>query len=151
MKRDSAQSAMAQKRQVKVADRNRPDLRARFIRSETQLFKHRFESDDKNEKAEFLKSLALNWVEVGPDEKRELEGGLRRCMGREEGFGGETFFKVCHIPERSEVNVERSERLCIVSCEGGERDLRLSLVGVRERYLRDGVQSAFEWRAVISR
>jgi len=82
----------------------RPDLRARFIRSETQLFKHRFESDDKNEKAEFLKSLQLNWVEVDTDEKRELEGGLRRCMGREEGFGAETFFKVCHAIERSEGN-----------------------------------------------
>ena len=82
----------------------RPDLRARFIRSETQLFKHRFESDDKNEKAEFLKSLQLNWVEVDTDEKRELEGGLRRCMGREEGFGAETFFKVCQVFERSEGN-----------------------------------------------
>jgi DNA primase large subunit len=73
---------------------SRPDLRARFIRSETQLFKHRFESDDKNEKAEFLKSLQLNWVEVSPDEKRELEGRVRRRLAREEGAGGETFFKV---------------------------------------------------------
>ena len=74
---------------------DRPDLRARFIRSETQLFKHRFESDDKNEKAEYLQSLKFDWVEVGQDEKRELGDGLRRCLwGREEGFGSETFFKV---------------------------------------------------------
>jgi len=41
---------------------------------------------------------------VDTDEKRELEGGLRRCMGREEGFGAETFFKVCQVFERSEGN-----------------------------------------------
>lgn len=59
------------------------------------MFKHRFESDDKNEKAEFLQSLKFDWVEVGNDEKRELGDGLRRCLwGREDGFGQETFFKV---------------------------------------------------------
>lgn len=41
-----------------------PDLREKFIKTESELFRHRFESDDANEKQEFLKSLQFDWVTV---------------------------------------------------------------------------------------
>jgi DNA primase large subunit len=77
----------------------RPDLRARFIRSETALFKHRFESDDKLERAEFLKTLRFDWISVGSSEKAALKEELIKCMwshagSEESAFKAETWFKV---------------------------------------------------------
>jgi hypothetical protein len=59
-------------------------------------------------------------------------------MGREEGFGSETFFKVCQVPERSEGKRAYYSRLC-------KSDLRSNLFTgqSRERYQRDGVSRVF--------
>jgi len=78
----------------------RPDLRSRFIRSETALFKHRFETDDKSERTEYLKTLNFDWIAVSDDEKRALGAELRKCMwGKEDNFAGETWFKVSRVSE----------------------------------------------------
>lgn len=78
------------------ADGDSPDLRARFVRSEVALFKHRFETDDQNERAEFLRGVNTQGEEVKRKEKSEIEGDLRKCMWnmKEDAFQAEVFFKV---------------------------------------------------------
>ncbi|WOO78636.1 DNA primase large subunit [Vanrija pseudolonga] len=74
-----------------------PELRARFVRAETALFKHRFESDDAGERAAFLRGLSLDWVVVTDDEKAALAPKLRACMPwstKDDAFRAESFFKV---------------------------------------------------------
>jgi hypothetical protein len=41
-----------------------PDLREKFIKTESELFRWRFETDDAVEKQEWLKSLRFDWVTV---------------------------------------------------------------------------------------
>jgi DNA primase large subunit len=48
------------------------DLRRRFSRLETQLFKLRFQSDDARERRAFVESLDFEWEKVGEEERREL-------------------------------------------------------------------------------
>ena len=40
------------------------ELRKRFLRAETTLFRLRFESDDRQEREAYLKSLNLDWTPV---------------------------------------------------------------------------------------
>lgn len=40
------------------------DLRKRFVKSEVMLFKIRFETDDKKEREDFMRSRNFGWVEV---------------------------------------------------------------------------------------
>ena len=78
------------------------DLRRRFVRLETMLFKLRWANDDVRERKEFVSGLGLEWDWVGEKERKELEkqdllvmpGGNR---GRVAGGGGgeeEGWFKV---------------------------------------------------------
>ncbi|WVF69690.1 hypothetical protein IAT40_004469 [Kwoniella sp. CBS 6097] len=73
-----------------------PDLRARFIRSEVALFKNRFESDDVNERAAFLRSLEFDWQVVNESEKQTHAENLKKCMWgqKEDAFKAESWFKV---------------------------------------------------------
>ncbi|CAK9786892.1 DNA primase, large subunit [Cutaneotrichosporon oleaginosum] len=73
-----------------------PELRARFVRAETALFKHRFETDDAAERAHFLASLQLAWDTVGDTEKSHFARELRATMwwAKEDAFAAETWFKV---------------------------------------------------------
>ena len=52
------------------------DLRRRFSRLETMLFRLRFKEDDFIERQAFVRSLNLEWEEVQEAEKRELKGFL---------------------------------------------------------------------------
>jgi DNA primase large subunit len=61
------------------------DLRRRFSRLETMLFRLRFKDDDVRERREFVAGLNLDWEEVGEQEVRGLReelvdaaGGLRK-------------------------------------------------------------------------
>lgn len=45
-------------------DLSREELRRRFIRAETTLFRIRFETDDSNERRAFLDSKDFNWISV---------------------------------------------------------------------------------------
>lgn len=51
---------------------NSEELRRRFLKSETTLFRLRFESDDAEEKQNFLKALQLDWTIVSPPPSTEL-------------------------------------------------------------------------------
>ncbi|OJJ47875.1 hypothetical protein ASPZODRAFT_131474 [Penicilliopsis zonata CBS 506.65] len=52
------------------------DLRRRFARAETMLFRFRFQDYDSKEKHAFVQSLNLDWEQVSDEEKRELEKRL---------------------------------------------------------------------------
>jgi len=52
------------------------DLRRRFARAETMLFRQRFNADDTRERADFIKGLALDWDVVSDEERRELAAEL---------------------------------------------------------------------------
>jgi DNA primase large subunit len=74
-----------------------PDLRARFVRSEIALFRHRFETDDIAERAQFLRALEFDWVVVDENERMENAVDLRTCMPwgtKDEQFRAESWFKV---------------------------------------------------------
>ncbi|ORY23995.1 DNA primase large subunit [Naematelia encephala] len=74
-----------------------PDLRARFLRSEISLFRHRFETDDVAERAQFLRSLEFDWQLVDETEKSQYAHELRTCMPwgtKDEQFKAESWFKV---------------------------------------------------------
>lgn len=55
---------------LRLAFSRSPELRARFLNAEEKLFRHRYETDDGAERAEFLKNQKLDWQEVTGDEKR---------------------------------------------------------------------------------
>lgn len=48
------------------------DLRQRFARLETQLFKHRLQDDDSRERKVFIESLSMSWETVGDSEKSAI-------------------------------------------------------------------------------
>lgn len=41
-----------------------PDLREKFIKAESELFRLRFETDDIHERDEFVRSLKFGWTSV---------------------------------------------------------------------------------------
>lgn len=72
-------------------------MRSRFVRSETSLFRHRFETDDVSERSAFLRSLQLDWQQVDESEKAMYADQLKGCMAwgsKEDAFRAETWFKV---------------------------------------------------------
>lgn len=80
-----------------IAEVRSPDLRARFIRSELSLFRNRFETDDVQERATFLRSLAFDWDVVDASEKAKYAEELRACMPwgtKDDAFRAESWFKV---------------------------------------------------------
>lgn len=84
---------------LRLAFSRSPELRARFVRAETALFKHRFETDDVAERAAFLSALNLDEIVVSDREKSELAKQLQDCMPwmKDEQIHSETFFKVSWI------------------------------------------------------
>ena len=61
---------------LRLAFSSTEDLRRRFARIETALFKLRFQSDDASERQNFVKSLNFNWEAVSEEEKRTLSTQL---------------------------------------------------------------------------
>ena len=57
---------------LRLAFSSTEDLRRRFARIETMLFKLRFQECDIRERQAFIESLEFNWKAVSEDEKREL-------------------------------------------------------------------------------
>lgn len=85
---------------LRLAFSSTEDLRRRFSRVESALFKLRFQSDDARERQGFVESLSMNWEVVSEEEKRELGNDLlnatpilRKLQELEEGGGG-PWFKV---------------------------------------------------------
>jgi DNA primase large subunit len=80
---------------LRLAFASTGDLKARFSRVETALFRLRFGSDDLRERQAFVQTLALDWEVVGEEERGVLSEELRAAGG---GFPKrieeENYFKV---------------------------------------------------------
>ncbi|KAL2263291.1 hypothetical protein VTK26DRAFT_7481 [Humicola hyalothermophila] len=70
---------------LRLAFASTEDLRRRFARVETMLFRLRFQTDDSRERAAFVRTLNLPWEAVPEEEKRELAAQLAAGTV---GFGG---------------------------------------------------------------
>ncbi|KAG5639702.1 hypothetical protein H0H81_005885 [Sphagnurus paluster] len=77
------------------------DLRRRFVKAETTLFKIRYDGDDNAERELFLSSRDFNWIPVDAAEKakyrKELLAayqGAKNESVREQAFEGEKYYKV---------------------------------------------------------
>ncbi|KXX81493.1 putative DNA primase large subunit [Madurella mycetomatis] len=66
---------------LRLAFASTEDLRRRFTRVETMLFRLRFQDDDTRERATFVRTLNLDWEAVSEDEKRELAPQLATTAG----------------------------------------------------------------------
>lgn len=71
------------------------DLRRRFVKAETTLFRMRFENDDVNEREQFLQTLKIDWTPVSTDEKMDNREALMAANPKLANYvDGETFYKV---------------------------------------------------------
>jgi DNA primase large subunit len=70
------------------------DLRRRFSRLETMLFRLRYKEDDTRERQSFVNSLDFAWETVGEQEKAELGDDLRAATGNMWKNDDEGWFKV---------------------------------------------------------
>ncbi|KAI1627586.1 DNA primase large subunit [Exophiala viscosa] len=86
---------------LRLAFSGTEDLRRRFARVETMLFKLRFQADDGREKRAFVESLNLNWDVVQEEEKRELGEQLLSATPGLRRLEDENWFKVdwTRVPE----------------------------------------------------
>lgn len=82
---------------LRLAFATTEDLRRRFSRLETALFRLRYRLDDARERAEFTAGLSLGWEAVGERERGELAEELRAAgvgMGRKAAAEDDGYFKV---------------------------------------------------------
>ncbi|KAM0790747.1 hypothetical protein ACM66B_004599 [Microbotryomycetes sp. NB124-2] len=71
------------------------ELRQRFVKAETVLFKIRWSYDDQVERSDFVRSLAFGWHRVDNEEKELLKEDLAALLRvRPERVVDEAFFKV---------------------------------------------------------
>lgn len=73
---------------LRLAFASTEDLRRRFARVETMLFRLRFQTDDSRERAAFVRTLNLDWEAVSDEEKRELAPQLASTITFGGGHGG---------------------------------------------------------------
>lgn len=120
---------------LRLAFSSTEDLRRRFARIESSLFRLRFQNDDARERQAFVASLDFDWEVVEEDERRELAAQLAATMsGARKGEleeGG--WFKVDweRVPElvegrrvfvkRGKAFVPAREQLSMVLAEFGTR------------------------------
>ncbi|KAL4887732.1 eukaryotic and archaeal DNA primase, large subunit-domain-containing protein [Aspergillus karnatakaensis] len=90
---------------LRLAFSGTEDLRRRFARAETMLFRFRFQADDSRERRAFIDGLSLDWESVSDEERRELgehlvaaTPGLRRVD--EEAWYKVDWEKVPELVER---------------------------------------------------
>lgn len=70
------------------------DLRRRFARAETMLFRFRFQQDDSKERRAFIDGLSLDWEPVGEEEKNEVAESLVGATPGLRRADEETWYKV---------------------------------------------------------
>ncbi|KAJ5803584.1 DNA primase large subunit [Penicillium pulvis] len=70
------------------------DLRRRFARAETMLFRFRFQKDDSRERRAFIESLNLDWESVSEEERNELADHLISSTPGLRRLDEETWYKV---------------------------------------------------------
>lgn len=66
---------------LRLAFARSEELRERFIRAESSLFKIRYDTDDLKDRQEFIKSLDLDWESVSEEEISELKDQLIAASG----------------------------------------------------------------------
>lgn len=80
---------------LRLAFSSTEDLRRRFSRVETMLFRLRLELDGSKERMEFVQSLSLDWEPVSADERTTYMTELSAISGFRKGaMDEETYFKV---------------------------------------------------------
>ncbi|KAJ7470699.1 eukaryotic and archaeal DNA primase, large subunit-domain-containing protein [Mycena latifolia] len=70
------------------------ELRRRFVKAETTLFKVRYESDDSTERELFLSSRDFNWIAVDKSEKDKYRQELSSYQSRADSFETDRYYKV---------------------------------------------------------
>ncbi|KAJ5121804.1 DNA primase large subunit [Penicillium atrosanguineum] len=70
------------------------DLRRRFARAETMLFRFRFQKDDSRERRAFIDSLSLDWDPVSEFERNEIAEHLASATPGLQRVSDETWYKV---------------------------------------------------------
>ncbi|KAH6603287.1 dna primase large subunit [Trichoderma cornu-damae] len=81
---------------LRLAFSSTEDLRRRFARVETMLFRMRFHSDDVSERSAFVSNLDLDWWEPVTDDEKRRHGAELAAMvsGKKTNSEDETWFKV---------------------------------------------------------
>ncbi|ATZ52284.1 Bcpri2 [Botrytis cinerea B05.10] len=80
---------------LRLAFASTEDLRRRFSRVESMLFRLRFQADDLRERQSFVEGLNLDWETVSEDEKRDYWEQLKGAAGRDKLIiEEESWFKV---------------------------------------------------------
>ncbi len=79
---------------LRLAFSGTEDLRRRFARVESTLFRIRFQQDDVRERQAFIQSLTFDWESVGEEEKRELATELLTSTPGVRRLEEESWFKV---------------------------------------------------------
>lgn len=79
---------------LRLAFSSTEDLRRRFSRVETMLFRLRLNQDSARERNDFIQSLSLDWEPVAEDEKTKYLAELTATTGLRKGGEDETWFKV---------------------------------------------------------
>ncbi|PSN70204.1 DNA primase, large subunit [Corynespora cassiicola Philippines] len=89
------------------------DLRRRFSRLETMLFRLRFRDDDMEERKAFVSSLNLEWEEVTDAEKREFQSELsaasRGKKGEKQDWFKVDWMRVPELVEQRRVFIKRGK------------------------------------------
>lgn len=90
------------------------DLRRRFARAETMLFKFRFQKDDSRERRAFIESLNLDWEPVSEDERNQVAENLLAATPALRRVDEETWYKVdwekvSELVERRSVFMKRGK------------------------------------------
>ena len=99
---------------LRLAFSSTQDLRQRFARLESQLFKLRIQQDDLRERRAFIDSLPMSWETVGEEEKAQLLDDLKAATGFFSKTDEESWFKcewenVPELVERRQVLLKRGK------------------------------------------
>ena len=115
----SSETAMERKKDhyshwtLRLAFSGTADLRQRFARLETQLFKLRLQHDDTSERRTFIDSLPMSWETVTEDEKNlwldELKAATGIFRGDEESWFKVDWEKVPELVERRQVLLKKGK------------------------------------------
>lgn len=90
------------------------DLRRRFSRLETMLFRQRFKDDDTRDRQAFVEGLDFEWEKVSEEERRQLRESLSAVTpsvrkGDEEGWFKVDWEQVPELVEQRKVLLKRGK------------------------------------------
>lgn len=122
MNSNSSRSALQEQRKrdhyshfiLRLAFSATEELRRRFSRLETMLFRLRFREDDARERQAFVQSLEFEWERVGDKEREELASELAAATpalrkGDEDGWFKVDWEKVPELVESRRVLLKRGK------------------------------------------